>query len=110
MGYLRDVGPWVGRVSEALMDSLYDDVEVDGVDSGGGGLWISAGYTGQGMPVAGRCSLAVAEMILRAVEVPRDWLATAERAELEMWSCSEQSRDGCHDSGFLTGSRAPPCP
>lgn len=72
MGYSRDSGPWVGCVPGTPV-------------SGGGGLWISAGYTGHGMPVAPRCGIAVAEMILGkkegGVQVPKQWLASEERVE-----------------------------
>ncbi|RYP90235.1 hypothetical protein DL770_003656 [Monosporascus sp. CRB-9-2] len=77
MGYSLDGGPWVGRVPEALMHNL--DVEGDV-----GGLWISAGYTGHGMPVAARCGVAVAEMMLGkegGIQVPIQWIASEERAE-----------------------------
>lgn len=71
MGYSRDSSPWVGGVPETLA-------------SGTGGLWISAGYTGHGMPVATRCGVAVAEMILGkdgGVQVPKQWIASEERVE-----------------------------
>ncbi|KAI1821998.1 FAD dependent oxidoreductase [Xylaria intraflava] len=72
MGYSRDEQPWVGRVPAAFVDGA------DGAD----GLWISAGFTGHGMPVAPRCGVAVAEMILgkEGVTVPAAWLASEERA------------------------------
>lgn len=77
MGYSRDCSPWVGRVPATLMG----DVDAQG---GAGGLWISAGYTGHGMPVAARCGIAVADMILgRAggVEVPEPWRLSDDRVE-----------------------------
>ncbi|PHH75832.1 hypothetical protein CDD83_4349 [Cordyceps sp. RAO-2017] len=81
MGYSRDTHPWVGRVPAGLL----------GAESGGGaidtdGLWISAGYTGHGMPVAARCGIAVAEMMLGregdkgAVVLPDEFRASDERA------------------------------
>jgi glycine/D-amino acid oxidase-like deaminating enzyme len=77
MGYSADGGPWVGRVPAALMDNIGDDEgDVDG-------LWISAGYTGHGMPVAARCGVAVAEMVLGkegGVQVPSRWIVSRERA------------------------------
>lgn len=77
MGYSRDAMPWVGRVPESLGGS-------DGGD-GDGGLWVSAGYTGHGMPVAARCGIAVAEMITGktegAVEVPPEWEISEARME-----------------------------
>lgn len=82
MGYSRDSRPWVGRVPGSLVGA---GVAGEGEGEGeGDGLWISAGYTGHGMPVAARCGIAVAEMMLgRAggVEVPRQWLASGARAE-----------------------------
>ncbi|RGP65581.1 FAD dependent oxidoreductase [Fusarium sporotrichioides] len=51
MGYSRDGYPWVGQLPAAL----------GGEDSG---IYISAGYTGHGMPVAARCGIAVAQEIL----------------------------------------------
>lgn len=73
MGYSRDGHPWVGSVPAGLSG-------VEGAD----GLWISAGYTGHGMPVAARCGIAVAEMILGregGVEVPGEFAASEKRAE-----------------------------
>lgn len=70
MGYSVDGGPWVGRVPEEM--------------GGGDGLWISAGYTGHGMPVAARCGIAVAERVLAkspTVKVPGQWEVSEERAE-----------------------------
>lgn len=71
MGYSRDNSPWVGSVPELLAA----DTE---------GLWISAGYTGHGMPVAAHCGVAVAQMILGkdgSVQVPKQWIASEERVE-----------------------------
>lgn len=74
MGYSADNQPWVGSVPEAL-----------GGD-GGGGLWISAGYTGHGMPVAARCGIAVGEMVLGktgqqgTVTLPEEWTPSESRA------------------------------
>ncbi|KAF4333687.1 fad dependent oxidoreductase [Fusarium beomiforme] len=51
MGYSKDGYPWVGQLPASL----------GGED---GGLWVSAGYTGHGMPVAARCGIAVAQEIL----------------------------------------------
>jgi glycine/D-amino acid oxidase-like deaminating enzyme len=72
MGYSADNQPWVGRVPERL----------GGAD---GGLWISAGYTGHGMPVAARTGIAVAQMVLGrtgegTVEIPGEWTISDERA------------------------------
>ncbi|KYK60490.1 FAD dependent oxidoreductase [Drechmeria coniospora] len=74
MGYSRDNQPWVGRVPCSL----------SGAEDGDDGLWISAGYTGHGMPRAARCGIAVAEQMMGkegGVEVPIEWLVTDERAE-----------------------------
>lgn len=75
MGYSSDSSPWVGRVPETLMMSNTDTDR----------LWISAGYQGHGMPVAARCGIAVAEMILGKekgeVQVPKDWVPSEERVE-----------------------------
>jgi glycine/D-amino acid oxidase-like deaminating enzyme len=70
MGYSADGHPWVGCVPEGLGG---------GGSDGDGGLWVSAGYTGHGMPVAARCGIAVAERILGkegghiTVQVPPEW-------------------------------------
>lgn len=80
MGYSRDCNPWIGRVPETMVEGL--DTE-----SGAGGLWISAGYTGHGMPVAALCGVAVAEMMLgkeKGVQVPKQWLSSDERTESAM--------------------------
>lgn len=77
MGYSRDNHPWVGRVPAEL-------------GGGEGGLYLSAGYTGHGMPVTARCGVAVAEEILGrsgggggggGVSVPPEWAIDAGRAE-----------------------------
>ncbi|KAH6609559.1 hypothetical protein Trco_002905 [Trichoderma cornu-damae] len=73
MGYSADGHPFVGAVPEEL--------------GGGTGLWLCAGYTGHGMPVAARCAVAVSEMMLGrqgeagSVEVPEEFLLSVERAE-----------------------------
>lgn len=76
MGYSADGKPWVGQVPEGLGG---------GADGEEGGLWISAGYTGHGMPVAARCGIAVAERILGktegGVEVPPEWEISEGRAK-----------------------------
>lgn len=75
MGYSKDEHPWVGAVPESL--------------GGGQGLWMSAGYTGHGMPVAARTGIAVAEMILGiddregAVKLPDEYLIHEERIKGE---------------------------
>ncbi|KAH8162170.1 hypothetical protein CIB48_g6066 [Xylaria polymorpha] len=77
MGYSRDGNPWVGRVPSTLLDAT-------GSESGADGLWISAGYTGHGMPVAPGCAVAVAQMMLGekgGLELPKTWVASNERVE-----------------------------
>lgn len=80
MGYSVDGNPWVGRVPEGLGGGA-DGVAGDGP----GGLWVSAGYTGHGMPVAARCGIAVAERILGkmkgTVQVPPEWEITESRVQ-----------------------------
>ncbi|GAW26795.1 putative FAD dependent oxidoreductase [Rosellinia necatrix] len=92
MGYSRDGRPWVGQVPAALEPPDTTAAEAEEAEAeaeagdGHGGLWISAAFTGHGMPVAPRCGIAVAEMILGrsggagAVEVPAAWTPSAERA------------------------------
>jgi glycine/D-amino acid oxidase-like deaminating enzyme len=75
MGYSRDSHPWVGPVPATL---LHDT----NIESGAGGLWISAGFTGHGMPVAPGSGIAVAEMILGKegdTKVPEAWMLSEER-------------------------------
>ncbi|UNI15657.1 hypothetical protein JDV02_002168 [Purpureocillium takamizusanense] len=75
MGYSLDGNPWVGAVPGVLVTDLEPGDEADG-------LWISAGYTGHGMPVAARCGIAVAQMMLGkegGVKVPEPWAASEER-------------------------------
>jgi glycine/D-amino acid oxidase-like deaminating enzyme len=73
MGYSKDDSPWVGPVPESL--------------GGGPGLWISAGYTGHGMPVAARTGVAVAQMIAGkfeqtgAVKIPQEYEVSEKRIE-----------------------------
>merc|ERR1712000_80437 len=82
MGYSKDASPWVGRVPESL----------GGRDDGKGNLWVSAGYTGHGMPVAARCGIAVAERILGkmkdVVDVPGEGSsARRESTGSRLWRC-----------------------
>lgn len=79
MGYAIDGHPWVGRVPAALGGS--------NGDNGDGHLWISAGYTGHGMPSAARCGVRVAEMILgrkASFDMPEEFEASEVRAERAM--------------------------
>ncbi|KAI0439088.1 hypothetical protein F4803DRAFT_66893 [Xylaria telfairii] len=77
MGYSRDGNPWVGRVPSTLLDAPGPETDADG-------LWISAGYTGHGMPVAPGCAVAIARMMLGkedGLELPKTWVASNERAQ-----------------------------
>ncbi|SPJ74743.1 uncharacterized protein FTOL_04474 [Fusarium torulosum] len=79
MGYSSDGGAWVGQVSRSLLGNLVK--ETNG-EADVGGLWVAAGFTGHGMPVAARCGIAIAEMILGkegGVEVPTAWRISEER-------------------------------
>jgi glycine/D-amino acid oxidase-like deaminating enzyme len=74
MGFSRDGSPWVGPVPESA--------------GGGDGLWICAGYTGNGMPNAALCAKAVANMIISGrevdadhVDLPPEYLLTEDRLE-----------------------------
>ncbi|KAI0443907.1 FAD dependent oxidoreductase [Xylaria telfairii] len=72
MGYSRDSHPWVGRVPGAVV----------GDEAAAEGLWISAGFSGHGMPVAPRCGIAAAEMILGkqgGIKLPAAWIPSPER-------------------------------
>ncbi|TGJ85783.1 hypothetical protein E0Z10_g2991 [Xylaria hypoxylon] len=74
MGYSRDGHPFVGRVPGTFLGGK-------GAESADG-LWISAAFTGHGMPVAPRCGIAIAEMILGkegGVKVPAAWIPSDER-------------------------------
>lgn len=114
MGYSRDGNPWVGRgksFSDTFFPLLLDQdflnapemavtnfsrqltwtvlvpstlLDATGSESGADGLWISAGYTGHGMPVAPGCAVAVAQMMLGekgGLELPKTWVASNERVE-----------------------------
>jgi glycine/D-amino acid oxidase-like deaminating enzyme len=96
MGYSRDGGPWVGPVPSSLW-------EVEGLSTatnGGStdedwstGLFVSAGYTGHGMPVAAQCGIKVAEMMLGRIgrhaeqqghghaPLPKEWLVSQARID-----------------------------
>lgn len=84
MGYSRDRHPWVGQVPAGLLGPGGGvPADQDAVDERKvRGLWVSAGYTGHGMPVAARCGVAVADMILgtRGVAVPDEFAVSMERA------------------------------
>lgn len=68
MGFSGDEHPWVGQVPESI--------------SGGDGLWIAAGFTGHGMPVAARVAMAVAQQVIgsqRDIDVPKEYVISDER-------------------------------
>lgn len=76
-GCTPDGHPWVGCVPARLGGGTGAQV------GGRGGLWISAGYNGHGMPVAPLCAVAVARMMLgreTGVRLPAGFLATEGRA------------------------------
>ncbi|KAG5922581.1 hypothetical protein E4U42_005433 [Claviceps africana] len=84
MGYSKDRNPWVGRVPVAL-GGKKDDDDDDG--RGRGHLWISAGYSGHGMPSAARCGMRVANMMLGKAEtfdMPDEYIASEERVRRVM--------------------------
>lgn len=69
MGFSKDGYPWVGQVPESL--------------GGGNGLWVCAGFTGHGMPVAARCAIAAVEKMVgleKGVDLPREFVASDQRA------------------------------
>ncbi|KAK0728509.1 FAD dependent oxidoreductase-domain-containing protein [Lasiosphaeria miniovina] len=91
MGFSRDHHAWVGRVPASLGGS--DDGDQ-------GGLWLCAGYSGHGMPVAALAARAVAEQMtmtmttteedVRAVEetkLPAEMALTADRVRRVRESC-----------------------
>lgn len=68
MGFSKDEMPWVGSVPESL--------------GGGKGLWIAAGFTGHGMPVAATSAMAMAQQIMGhpdGIRLPQEYLITDER-------------------------------
>ncbi|KAI1352163.1 FAD dependent oxidoreductase [Xylaria sp. FL0043] len=78
MGYSRDSHPFVGRVPRSFLGEGESSLDKGPVE----GLWISAAFTGHGMPVAPRCGIAVAEMILGkegGVKLPDAWIPSEER-------------------------------
>ncbi|KAG6008704.1 hypothetical protein E4U21_004059 [Claviceps maximensis] len=95
MGYSKDRNPWVGRVPVAFGGKKDDDDDDDDDDDGNGNgngsrrghLWISAGYSGHGMPSAARCGMRVANMMLGKTEtfdMPEEYVASEERARRVM--------------------------
>ncbi|ORY12986.1 FAD dependent oxidoreductase [Clohesyomyces aquaticus] len=95
MGYSRDNHPWVGKVPDKE------------------GLWISAGYTGHGMPNGTLCGKAVVDMMLgeeagedvyalqakmvQKGEMPKSYIISKERiAKARMWPTVEvQDKEVC---------------
>ena len=77
MGYSADGSPWVGEVKPEM-----------GGD-GKGGLWVSAGYTGHGMPVAARCGIAAAQRMMGEGEdtiiLPKAWEASRDGEGTTEW-------------------------
>ncbi|KAK2624962.1 hypothetical protein QTJ16_005331 [Diplocarpon rosae] len=73
MGYSRDERPWVGEVT--------DDLEL----GGGAGLWVSAGFTGHGMPNTCLSGKAAVDMMLGRkedeVDLPEAYRLSKERVE-----------------------------
>jgi glycine/D-amino acid oxidase-like deaminating enzyme len=70
MGFSGDGYPWVGAVPEAL--------------GGGEGLWVAAGYSGHGMPVAARAAIAAAQQILhqeKGIQLPPEFVMSEKRAK-----------------------------
>jgi glycine/D-amino acid oxidase-like deaminating enzyme len=69
MGYSADGRPWVGAVPESL--------------GGGPGMYIAAGYTGHGMPVAALVARAVVRMMAgqREDPIPEEYMVSLERIE-----------------------------
>ncbi|KAG5983528.1 hypothetical protein E4U55_007934 [Claviceps digitariae] len=91
MGYSKDRNPWVGRVPVAFGGKKDDDDDDNDDDEGNGRgrghLWISAGYSGHGMPSAARCGMRVANMMLGKTEtfdMPEEYVASEERARRTM--------------------------
>ena len=74
MGFSADDYPWVGRVPESLGGAP---------EAPDNGLWMAAGYTGHGMPVAARAAVAVSQRILGVTDniivVPQEFEISEER-------------------------------
>lgn len=101
MGYSRDDHPWVGQVPDQK------------------GLWISAGYTGHGMPNGTLCGKAVVDLLLGEQEgkelstlreemvakgdIPKSYLLTKERVERArtMLTVKEQDESGVHMTSLV---------
>ena len=92
MAYSRDGGPWVGPVPSSLLGYNETSTEHARISArpSSTGIFISAGYTGHGMPVATQCGLKVAQMMLgdrRDKEngvhapLPEEWLVSQDRVD-----------------------------
>lgn len=70
MGFSRDAYPWVGELTEKV------------IEGGMKGLWITAGFTGHGMPNTWLCGREVVEMMMgREGDLPERYRASRERVE-----------------------------
>ncbi|KAF1970690.1 FAD dependent oxidoreductase [Bimuria novae-zelandiae CBS 107.79] len=101
MGFSRDDHPWVGQLP------------------GIKGLWLSAGYTGHGMPNATLCGKAVVDMLLGEAagtplstlqqsmvekgDIPKAYLLTEERLKMagSLPTVKEQDEVGVHMNGVV---------
>lgn len=74
MGYSRDACPWVGEVVPSLLPGR-------GIEKGGKGLFVCAGYTGHGMPNAALSARAVVAMMTNSADckVPGEYVISEER-------------------------------
>jgi glycine/D-amino acid oxidase-like deaminating enzyme len=73
MGFSSDDFPWVGQATRRIAGGDSD------------GLWLCAGFTGHGMPVAARCAMATADMILgreATIELPEEYRVSDERLDV----------------------------
>lgn len=93
MGYSRDSHAWVGAVPESL-----------GGAGGDGGLYICAGYTGHGMPVAALAAREVVGMMVGGFEaakarsrLPKEFELTESRVSIarsQFKTVSDAQKDG----------------
>ncbi|CAK7201952.1 hypothetical protein SEUCBS139899_004668 [Sporothrix eucalyptigena] len=125
MGFSRDQNPWVGRVPTSAL--LSESTNANSSSSAPSGLYVSAGYTGHGMPSTSLCGRAVAGIIKRDLgwenttateddkskvsvalplragghaEMPRSFLMTAERIQAARATCEPVAE--ASSRGFLT--------
>lgn len=78
MGMSADAVPWVGKLSKKLTPRK--------IIPEGGGEWVSAGFSGEGMVHAWACGRALAMMVLGqeergGEELPPEFLITEERVK-----------------------------